>query len=222
MKNFGFRDLVLVDPRLHRHTDPNGGEGVFERESRQMAWGALDVLEDARRVETLEDALEGCGTALGTAPNPIQRVRNYRPEEGIDLLLPDSEPPSALIFGSESSGLTREEVSLLSGVIVIPTDPAHRDLNLAQSVVLLAYLLFVKRTEPPPPKVPSPAPHEEVEAAVSGLLDLALEAGFLQERELPVSRELRSMLHRAGLSRREADLLRGLWRKIGYLVDRQR
>ncbi len=220
MKNFGFSELVLVDPRLHRSSDDEEDSPAFERESRQMAWGALDVLEGARQVNTLEEALEGCGVALGTAPNPLHRVRNHSPEEGAERLLAESDLPAALVFGSESSGLTSEEVSRLAGVVVIPTDPAHRDLNLAQSVVLLAYLLFVRGRNPPPPEIPEAAPHEEVEAAVSGLLELALKAEFLQEMERPIALEIRSMLHRAGLSRRETEIYRGLWRKIGYLVDR--
>src|SRR4051812_35810887 len=60
MKTMGFTDLVLVAPRW---------ANVLRREETiQRASGALDVLANARIVETLEEALDGvthlCATAM--------------------------------------------------------------------------------------------------------------------------------------------------------------
>ena len=45
----------------------------------------------------------------------------------------------SLVFGPESSGLTRAEMDLCHALVHVPTDPAQPSLNLAQAVLLLAY-----------------------------------------------------------------------------------
>lgn len=214
MKNFGFSDLVLVDPRLHRAWDRPDEEPVFEREARQMAWGASDIFDGSRTVESLGEAVADCGLVLGTAPQPARRVRSLLPEEAADLLAANPEPTPALIFGSESSGLTCDEAARLAGMVVIPTDPAYRDLNVAMSAVVLAYLLHQRRSPHGGFRGEPRAPHGEVEAAADGMLEVGLQSEFLQGPGIPVARELRAMLHRMGLTARETGLLRSLWRRV--------
>lgn len=219
MKNFGFTDLALVDPRLHRAGDRPGEKPVFERESRLTAWGAADLLERARHWGSLDEALEGCGIVLGTAPQPAARVRTLLPEAAAELLLSQPDPLPALVFGSESSGLTSRECARLSGIVVIPTHPAYRDLNLAMSAAIMAYLLYRESGAGPSFAEIIRAPHEDVDAVADGMLDLGLRSEFLQGKEIPVARELRSMLHRVGLTSRETGLLRSLWRRIGHAMS---
>ena len=215
MKNFGFRDLVLVDPRLHRRQDQEGAEPVFERESRRMAWDAADVLEGARLAPDLSGAVSGCGLVLATAPRGSGRHRNLSPEEAADEVAGHPAPPPALLFGSESSGLTSEELSRCSGVVVIPTAPDYRDLNLAQSAVLLAYLVYRASEKPPAPARLEGAAHGQVDAAAEAFVEVARRAEFLRTGQEPMARELRALFHRAGLSRRETEFLRSLVRRIG-------
>jgi tRNA/rRNA methyltransferase len=214
MKNFGLRDLVLVDPRLHRAGDSPGEEPYFEREARRMAWHAADVLESSRTVATLAQALEGVGFALATAPRATAGLEALGPEEAAGRLAAEAAHPPALVFGSESSGLTLEELALCAGVVVIPTSPAYRDLNLAQSAGLLAYLIFRSGGGVRAAAAPERATQEMVAAVGEDLLDLALQVRFLHHRESPVGRELRGLLQRAGLSRREAGLLRSLGKRV--------
>lgn len=62
MKTMGFADLVLVAPRW---------ANVLRREETiQRASGALDVLENARIVETLDEALDGISHLCATAMTP--------------------------------------------------------------------------------------------------------------------------------------------------------
>jgi len=215
MKNFGFTELVLVDPRLHRAGDGAHSEPYFERESRKMAWHAEDVLEKARTVATFAEGVRGCGLVLATAPHGGTRMKNLTPEEAAEAIANEAAPPPALVFGSESSGLTNEELAACSGVVVIPTDPAYRDLNVAQSAVVMAYICFRRAGTVRPPHKPERATHSEEEAVADGLKRLALNTGFLKSGQEPVARELRALVHRAGLSRREAGLLRSFLRRAG-------
>ncbi len=219
LKNFGLRELVLVDPRLHRGGDRPGVESYFESESRRMAWHASDVLDASRTVADLKQAVAGCSAVFATAPQPAARMRSLSPEEAADALVaaPDAAP-GALVFGSESSGLTRDELASCAGVVVIPTDPAYRDLNLAQSVAVMAFLCFRGGREAAGPDArraaSDPARHDFVEGTADALFEVAARAGFLKHGGAPVARELRHLLHRAGLSRREAELFRSLWTRL--------
>ena len=80
MKTMGFDDLVLVAPRW-----PN----VLRREETiQRASGALDVLGNARIVETLDEALEGVSHLCATAMTPRDFGPPTRaPRQHFDLLL---------------------------------------------------------------------------------------------------------------------------------------
>src|SRR5215510_13640951 len=62
IKVMGFRELVLVAPR---HPDVQA-----HAEARAMASGALDVLESARVVPQLADALHGAQVVCATAMTP--------------------------------------------------------------------------------------------------------------------------------------------------------
>ena len=222
MKNFGFSDLALVDPRLHRDGDEPGAEPFFERESKRMAWRAADVLESARTFSDLRTALSGCGRVYATAPQSYARLPSLSPEEAVRALGEPSDLPGALVFGSESSGLTLEEMALCAGVVVIPTDPAYRDLNLAQSAVLMAFLAFRAGGDASSPLKAAVASHEEVQRIADVLLDLASEADFLKHGGEPVARELEAFLHRTRLSRREAGLLSSLFRKLRHALHNRR
>ena len=62
MKVMGFSDLVLVAPRW---------ANVLNREETiQRASGALDVLKNARVVDTLDEALDGMTHVSATAMTP--------------------------------------------------------------------------------------------------------------------------------------------------------
>ena len=218
MKNFGLSDLALVDPRLHRAGDEPGAEPFFESESRRMAWHAADLLDAAQTFPDLRSAVADRGRVFATAPQAYARMPSLSPEEAAEALAPPSDRPGAIVFGSESSGLTLEEMALCAGVVVIPTNPAYRDLNLAQSAVIMAYLVF-RAGRTAPARKPASANHAEVERVSDLLLDLARGADFLKHGGEPVARELEILLHRTGLTPREAGLLASLFRKLKYALD---
>ena len=80
MKTMGFTDLVLVAPRW---------ANVLRREETiQRASGALDVLKNARIVDTLDEALEGITHLCATAMTPRDfGPPTATPREHFELLL---------------------------------------------------------------------------------------------------------------------------------------
>ena len=135
MKVMGFDDLVLVAPRW-----PN----VLRRqETIQRASGALDVLENARIVETLDEALDGVDHLCATAMTPRDFGPPTRaPREHLQSLLatPASTPAGvAFLFGSERFGMANEDVYRCHAALSIPTNPQFGSLNLGAAIQVLAY-----------------------------------------------------------------------------------
>ena len=159
MKNMGFDDLVLVAPRW-----PN----VLRREETiQRASGALDVLANARIVETLDEALDGmthlCATAMTPRdfgpPTRAPRAHfaallsgaihvsaslsksELHPQAfiGLEADLAPNPAGVAFLFGSERFGMQNEDVYRCHVALSIPAAPTFGSLNLAAAVQLIAY-----------------------------------------------------------------------------------
>ena len=161
MKVMGFDDLVLVQPRW---------SNVLRREETiQRASGALDVLNNARIVDSLDDALDGmthlCATAMtprdfgpptveprmhfaalvesvldGDAlPDTQNNEQNKLQNDPSALQRPHLEKGVAFLFGSERYGMRNEDVYRCHACIRIPTNPQFGSLNLASAVQVLAY-----------------------------------------------------------------------------------
>ena len=132
MKVMGFDDLVLVRPRW---------SNVLRREETiQRASGALDVLRNARVVETLDEALEGmthlCATAMVARDfGPPTRT----PRQHLGPLAQSAPQGVAFLFGSERFGMSNDDVYRCHVALRIPTDPDFGSLNLASAVQVIAY-----------------------------------------------------------------------------------
>lgn len=131
MKVMGFSELVLVAPRW---------DDVLQREEAiAMASGATDVLERARVVRTLAEALDGVTYACATAMTPRDfGPPTFAPRDRFLALAGDGHRV-AFVFGGERFGLSNEDVYRCHAAISIPTDPRYGSLNLAQAVQVLAY-----------------------------------------------------------------------------------
>ena len=132
MKVMGFDDLVLVRPRW---------SNVLRREETlQRASGALDVLRNARIVDSLDEALEGMTHVCATA----MVARDFgpptcTPRQHLAPLAPTSPQGVAFLFGSERFGMSNEDVYRCHVALRIPTNPAFGSLNLASAVQVIAY-----------------------------------------------------------------------------------
>jgi tRNA/rRNA methyltransferase len=210
MKVMGFSDLVLVAPR---HAD------VLARdEARAMASGATDVLDAARVVPTLADALDGVTCACATAMTPRDfGPPTQAPRELFATLAPAGRRV-AFVFGGERFGLGNDDVYRCHAVLSIPTHPDYGSLNLAQAVQLIAYdwrqALGGYAVEP---RVADAALADG--AAVQGLLahwrEALVHLGFLDPRApkklLP---RLYQLANRAELTVDEVQILRGIARAM--------
>jgi len=211
MKNFGLEELVLVNPE----------RPLNEAAYRLATRGAADVLERARTVATLDEALEGTVYVAATSARAREGYAGEvcAPREGAPRVhAMTAEGPVALLFGRENFGLSNEEMDRAHAVWRIPTG-GYASLNLAQAVLLVAYEVFLARAEPRPTERPRPAPAEELERLFADLEDYLIRIRYTDEHRLEgAMRSFRRMAHRALLSSNEVQRLRGLLRQSRWAI----
>ena len=200
----GFEELWLVAPESFPHP-----------EATALAAGALPVLERARVVPTLREAVADCGLVLATSARA--RGEYYWPacpprEAAPRLLAAGEEGVAALVFGPERTGLTNEDLALCSGLVRIPSDPAYESLNLAQAVQVLAYELRCARGQPAPlpPRPVALATVAELTKLTAHLGEVLTQVDFTDRAAGPnLLNRLSRIFGRAELDRHEVNVLRG-------------
>lgn len=211
LKNMGLRQLILVNPLC----DPLGTE------ARQMAVHAVDLLQQARQVQTLPQALEGCERIMATTMREqVGEVVTELPRTGLPWLLGH---PAALIFGREDRGLTNTELNYAQRLIRIPTDPIYPSLNLAQAVAVCSYELYQQASqalvEPIAPGGGELARFENLEAYYQQLETVLLKIGYLYSHTA-VSRmaKFRRLFNRSQPTEAEVALLRGILSQVEWAL----
>ena len=218
MANMGLDRLILVEPAAEI-----GKVGLA------FAVGARHVLEGARRVPDLREALAPFRRIVGTTSNRDRRweVPVLTPRE-LPAHLADDPPgtPTALLFGPEVGGLTNEELALASVLVTIPCSPVQPTLNLAQAVLILAYELFQARLPNilPPQSVGHPEPPAttgELDGLFDHAADVLRRVGFERDDSFAGAlRDLRRLAARAGPTSREVAILRGICRRTQRALER--
>ncbi len=136
-QNFGPAEIVLVAPQRPSM--------LVHPEFEQMAHGAHDARASIRVVETLEEALVGTTWSVGFTA----RTRGKRAREDWRRIAPRVTPLGdspdevlALVFGSESVGMTGEEADQCQELAHIRTAAEHASINLAMTVTIVLHTLF--------------------------------------------------------------------------------
>ncbi len=203
MRNTGLAGLDLVSPGDWRTV-----------ECWRLAWGAHDVLEQARVFDSLAAAVAEASFVAGLSGRrdagvPVSDVRDVGQEIAA---LPDGERV-ALVFGPEASGLTLEELAGCGRRVRIPSHPDQPSLNLSHAVMVVAYEVF--RASRRPVAGARRATHEEREHMLGLLREglTALEA-LPRVNSDGYFAEWRALFLRADLTPKEVRLLEHMARKM--------
>jgi len=132
IKNMGLSKLVLVRPWFHNHP-----------QTRYMAHGSEDVLENAVVVDTLGDAVAESVLVAGTSRRRRHNTAFLNPRHAAGPILEAATAgPVSVVFGREDKGLTNDELRSCQLFISIPSSREQPSLNLSQAVMVIAYELF--------------------------------------------------------------------------------
>ena len=231
MKVMGFSDLVLVAPRW---------ANVLRRdETIQRASGALDVLANARVVETLDEAIEGLHHLCATAMTPRDfGPPTLEPRPHFAALAAEHRESAdfgvGFLFGSERFGMRNEDVYRCHTCLRIPTNPQFGSLNLGAAVQVLAYdwrealgglatmLPDVAGALTHMAVEPEPAPLADAQQ-LAGLLDhwqqSLTDIGFLDpEAPKKLMPRLNQLFNRAQVTQEEIHILRGIAKTMSHVA----
>jgi TrmH family RNA methyltransferase len=212
MKNMGLAELVLVRPREFPHPD-----------ALARASGADDVLAGTRVVPTLLEGIAGCGLVLATTSRTRdQYFRVLDVHEAAQRAVVEArQSPVALLFGTERTGLTNEELAHAHALLRIPANPVYASLNLAMSVQIVAYevrratLAQESATQDGSPALSRSAPlapPEEMERFFTHLGVVLEEIDFRDRTQngTHLMNRLRRLFERAEPDVNEVNILRGI------------
>jgi TrmH family RNA methyltransferase len=241
MANFGFRDLVVVNPY-----EPSWQET-------RSAVGAEEVVKSARAVPTLVEAAGDASVVVGTTSGSRRHLarelvslndlptwlesrlrgrlgaeskRARRSDEAKRTARNATHPQrAALLFGSEKTGLSNWEMSYCHTLVRIPTSADCPSMNLGQAVAVCCYELTrlgLASTRTPVTRV-----HRSDQATLQSLTHLfdraarvLDEVGYLK----PKSREatllkLRQFVVELGLTNYDARILGGILAQIEWKLN---
>lgn len=215
--NFLVDGIRLVAPEVY---DPYRIEGI--------AHNTADMVDRVEIYQTLDEAIRDCVHVIGlTARERAAKRRTIGPREAAtELVQRRAAGPVALVAGREDKGMTNEELDMCHALVVIPTNPRYRSLNLAQAMGIALHEVWQARTgghvrRKPPRRTAGPAPSELMERLFADWLDALSAVDFFKARQPElVMRSLREVFFRATLDEREASLIRAMGIEVGKYLER--
>ncbi len=214
--NMGVDKLILVDPC----------DFDMEKACPLATSHAKHILENARIVETLPEAVEGLTAVYGTTARTGGWRKGIMSPAALGGIVNErlcSGGKVGFVFGPEDRGLTNEETSICTGLTTIPTSGEGTSLNLAQAVVVVLYECFSQSHDTP--FIPDGPPEEraatmqEQETLFGSVQESLLAINFLKEKNpdywmLPVRR----LFSKIDLRRNEFNLLMGICSQVQRFV----
>lgn len=205
MANFGLAEMVLVAPR----------DGWPNPKASDMAGKALNILDDARVVETVADAVADCTFVLATTSRdramhlPVIDMRQAMSTAREKSVM---NQRVAILFGPERTGLENEDLIHADSVVSIPVAPTYPSLNIAQAVAIAAYEWFMSRAPVTESMREAPADKAALEGLFGHLEGALDEVNFwnVPEKKPVMWRNIRASLTRAALTAQEVQTWRGI------------
>jgi tRNA/rRNA methyltransferase len=183
MGNFGLKELYLVSPC------------EITEEAYKRAKHAGNILRQAKVVESLDQALEGCDLVVGTSGIVTAGEKHYvriplSPREFAERVKGYDESV-AILFGPEDTGLLQEDLMRCDILVNIPSSEGYPILNLSHAAIIIMYELFQVK----PKKAGGPRPTNEQEREklllfFDDLLDAVDYPDFRRERTKVMFRRL--------------------------------
>lgn len=218
MLNFGLNHMRVIAPR----------DGWPNERAVAMASGAGRVLDAAALHQTTASAVADLHYVFATTARPRDLTKPvFTPEEALSKAFEMSckDQKTGIIFGPERAGLQNEDIALASAIVTVPVNPDFASLNLAQSVLLMAYE-WGRHSIREPARLPEksrPATRGEIAILADHFEEKLDIAGFFfpAQKADHMKLNLRNMLARLPLTLAEVQIFHGMlrqfarWKSVG-------
>lgn len=213
MWNFGLEHMRLVAPR----------DGWPNPKATAMASGAARVLDAVQVSGDTADALADMTYVMATTARSRDLTKEVlTPERAMERTraLIEQGQKVAVLFGPERAGLENDDIARADALISVPVNPAFGSLNLAQSVLLLAYE-WRRQTSNVPAEVTKLAGTDfatglEAEKLYERMVASLDEVGFFwpEDKAESMRLTLRNMLSRLPMTKADVRTLHGVIRAL--------
>jgi len=209
MKNMGLANLYLINPAKYPHKDAT-----------IRATNAQDVLENAIVADNLSDVIKDCRLVIGSSTRgrgcAVPALTARASAEKIVAEAGSSQV--ALLFGTEASGMTGEDIKRCNFYGYIPANPLYTSLNLAAAVQTFCYEIFqaaeVEKSSPEENTGQYPD-NQQLEYFYQHLEKVLLASGFIiRQHPGQIMQRLRRLFARARPDEKEMNILRGILNSI--------
>jgi TrmH family RNA methyltransferase len=197
----GVGELCLVNPVAWRDTD----------EARMLAHGSHHILERIVETESLDQALDGVTTVIGTthrkgrSRGPMMPPRMMA-DQMVHLL---HQGKVAILFGREDQGLYNDEVARCHMAVNVTTATDYPSINLSHAVMVILYETLCGVLANAGGTHDRGCPdYSAVTALADRMAELALRSGIRPLRgRIGMERSLRNLLQRDGITTADMSLL---------------
>ncbi len=212
MANMGLSQLVLVDPVDFPSPIASA-----------RAAGADAVLDNARVVKDLDQAIADCTLVIGTtARSRSIQWPEKSPAEAAKAQLAGRHQRVAYLFGRESSGMTNQELERCHFLIRIPVEESFSSLNLASAVTVILYEIRKHVSESVPSAetgVDKLATAEEMRGFFEHLERFVEKIEFSDGRSSKLHRKMARLFNRVHMYAQEVRMMRGLFKSVEDKLD---
>jgi TrmH family RNA methyltransferase len=218
MHDFGFRHLRVVN------------EYAVPFETARSAVDASEVLTGALAFGSVADAVADCTLVVGTTAvgeRALQHPVQVLPEAGRTIRgeLAREDGRVALLFGSEKTGLSNDELSHCRVLLTIPMEEyeavRHPSMNLGQAVAVCLYELVRSRESAVSARggVSAAAEAREAERLTALLTEVLEESGYTRRHPANCEEgQIRRLVLRMGVAASDAPVWMGILRQVLWRV----
>jgi tRNA (cytidine32/uridine32-2'-O)-methyltransferase len=211
MKTMGLSQLILINPVCFPHKD------AYIR-----ATSAIDILDNCTTADTLLEVISDCQLVIGTSirdrggvvPNLTARETAVKISEELNT------SNIALIFGTESHGMSGKDIRLCNYCGYIPTNPEFSSLNLASAVQTFCYEIYqeselLKNKIKDNTSIIQYPSNQQLNYFYQKLEESLYRTGFIRVGHPGIiMRRLRALFNRARVDTKEINILQGILTSI--------
>ncbi|MET1159372.1 MAG: TrmJ/YjtD family RNA methyltransferase [Thermoprotei archaeon] len=208
--NFDVDELYIVNPKA----DIN--------EALKYAAKARDFLAKAQIVSSLDEAIKGVDLVAATSAIGYGIGDVLRQAVSIEDFVKEIRGrvnSIAIMFGRESTGLTREEIAKADVLVTIPANPGYPVLNISQAVSIILWELWKIRGVKPE-NIPPRATRTNVEELLEVVKDITMRVVKPEDKVKRILVVWKYTLFRARPSVYEYKILRYWFRKVKNKLER--
>ncbi|MCD6481600.1 MAG: RNA methyltransferase [Thermoplasmata archaeon] len=213
MKNFGFSNLILVNPAF----------SIDEDECRKYAMHAQDVLDNALILSSFEELVDSIDYLVGTTSiesrNDRHHLRKVMMVKDFAREIYKMDGRIGIAFGREDYGLLNSEIEKCDLLVKIPTSDVYPSMNLSHAVAVLLYEIFSSRYEPEERILASGMEKEKMYEFFDALLDAINYPEYKKENTRIL---FRRVMGRSMLSRWEYHTLMGVFKKAIRAAEKKK